>query len=77
MTLLCFSTRPLTLNELIGAHAVDLNELPRLDRDGRSYEQDDLVDICLGLIELAATGDDNEQTTLTVRITHFSVQEYL
>ncbi|KAL2859852.1 ankyrin repeat domain-containing protein [Aspergillus lucknowensis] len=76
LTLLCFSTRPLTINELIDAHAVDLNGPPQLDRDGRSYEQDDLVDICLGLIEIAIE-DDNRQITLTVRIAHFSVQEYL
>ena len=77
LTLLCFSTRPLTVNELVDAHAVDLNEPPQLDRDGRSYEQDDLVDICLGLIEILATDDDNGQTTLTARIAHFSVHEYL
>ncbi|KAJ5099403.1 hypothetical protein N7532_006404 [Penicillium argentinense] len=76
LTLLCFSTRPLTANELIDAHAVDLNE-SQLDRDGRSYEQDDLIDICLGLIEIAAPEEDNRQNTLTVRIAHFSVQEYL
>ena len=76
LTVLCFSTRPLTVNELIDAHAVDLGESPHLDR-GRLYETDDLVDICLGLIEIAATKDDNGQNTLTARIAHFSVQEYL
>jgi hypothetical protein len=59
LTLLCFSTRPLTANELIDAHAADLSELPRLDRQGRSYKQDDLVDICLGLIDVAATEKGN------------------
>ncbi|RJE20403.1 Ankyrin repeat protein [Aspergillus sclerotialis] len=63
LTMLCFSTRPLTVNELIDAHAVDLGESPHLDRDGRSYEQDDLVDICLGLIEIAATEDDEGETS--------------
>ncbi|KAJ5623881.1 NACHT nucleoside triphosphatase, partial [Penicillium lagena] len=77
LTVLCTSTRPLTVNELIDAHAIDLSEPPHLDRDGRSYEQDDLVDICLGLIEIAATEDDNSQDKLTARIAHFSVQEYL
>ncbi|KAJ6027441.1 NACHT nucleoside triphosphatase [Penicillium canescens] len=77
LTVLCFSTRPLTVNELIDAHAVELSEPPHLDRDGRSYEQDDLIDICLGLIEIAATEDNNGQNTLTVRIAHSSVQEYL
>ncbi|OGE48611.1 hypothetical protein PENARI_c027G02139 [Penicillium arizonense] len=77
LTVLCFSARPLTVNELIEAHAVDLNEPPHLDRDGRSYGQDDLADICLGLIEFAATEDDNGQNSLIARIAHFSVQEYL
>jgi ankyrin repeat protein len=75
--MLCFSIRPLTVDELIDAHAVDLGEMPHLDRDGRSYEQDDLIDICLGLIEIAATEDDYGQSISTVRIAHFSVQEYL
>jgi ankyrin repeat protein len=65
------------MNELIDAHAVDLSEPPCLDRDGRSYEQDDLVDICLGLIETVTAKDDNGQPTIIVRIAHFSVQEYL
>lgn len=38
LTVLCFSARPLSVNELIDAHAVDLSDPPRLDRDGRSYE---------------------------------------
>jgi ankyrin repeat protein len=73
---LCFSTRPLTVDELIDAHAVDLSESPHLDR-GRTYEQDDLVDICLGLVEIAVTEDDNGQKTSTAHIAHFSVLEYL
>ncbi|BDD63641.1 hypothetical protein MAP00_008510 [Monascus purpureus] len=77
LTLLCFSRRPLTVNELIDAHAVDLSEPAHLDRDGRSYEHDDLVDICLGLIEIMTTEDDNGQNISAARIAHFSVQEYL
>ncbi|KAG2413226.1 hypothetical protein HFD88_002415 [Aspergillus terreus] len=77
LTVLCYARRPVTVEELIDAHAVDLSEPPRLDRDGRSYEQDDLVDICLGLIEIASAEDDDGQPTLIVRIAHFSVQEYL
>ena len=76
LTVLCFSTRPLTVEELIDAHAVDLGESPHLDR-GRSYEQDDLVDICLGLNEIAVTENENGQETSTARIAHFSVLEYL
>ncbi|KAJ6031800.1 NACHT nucleoside triphosphatase [Penicillium herquei] len=77
LTLLCFSARPLTMNELIDAHAVDLTEPPHLDRDGRLYEQDDIVDICLGLVEAVPTENDEGRSILTMRIAHFSVQEYL
>ncbi|KAJ5601798.1 hypothetical protein N7510_011332 [Penicillium lagena] len=77
LTLLCVSTRPLTLNELIDAHAVELNEPSRLDREGRSYVPDELLDVCLGLVEIVAAEDEEGETTSIARIPHFSVQEYL
>ncbi|KAJ5620333.1 hypothetical protein N7510_004317 [Penicillium lagena] len=77
LTVLCFSTRPLTINELIDAHAVDLGASPHLDREGRSYQPDDLIDICLGLVEIADMEDENGQNVSTARIAHFSVKEYL
>ncbi|KAL5002549.1 hypothetical protein BDV10DRAFT_191363 [Aspergillus recurvatus] len=77
LTVLCVAKRPLTVKELVDAHAVDLTEPPHLDREGRSYDQDDLIDICLGLIEVAEIGEENEEKTSIARIAHFSVQEYL
>ncbi|KAJ5727670.1 hypothetical protein N7493_005490 [Penicillium malachiteum] len=77
LTLLCFSTRPLTVDELIDAHAIDLGDPPHLDRDGRLYELDDLIDICLGLVETSVIKDDSGRSTSIARIAHFSVQEYL
>ncbi|KAJ5605614.1 hypothetical protein N7510_008395 [Penicillium lagena] len=77
LTILCVSTRPHTVEELIDAHAVELSEPPYLDRDGRSYEHDDLVDICLGLIEIVAIKIDDGDPISVVRIAHFSIQEYL
>jgi hypothetical protein len=77
LTVLSYSARPLTASQLIDAHAVDLGESPHLDREGRSYEQDDLVDICLGLIEIVETNNRDGETIPIARITHFSVQEYL
>jgi transcription elongation factor Elf1 len=72
---------------LIEAHAVELNEEPQcLDREGRSYEPDDLVEICLGLIEIFQTGPGEvdgpgmcgiDGRSPLVRIAHFSVKEYL
>src|SRR5947207_1953621 len=81
LTLLCFSTRPLTVAELIHGYAVDLNELARLDCEGRLLDTDSLSEICPGLIDIGLKDDnkDNseEQMIPTVCIAHFSVQEYL
>jgi ankyrin repeat protein len=77
LTVLCFSTRPLTVNELIDAHAVDLSQPPSLDRDGRGYEQDDLIDICLGLVDTTKAQDEFGEIKTHVHIAHFSVKEYL
>ncbi|KAL3431916.1 hypothetical protein BDV09DRAFT_198273 [Aspergillus tetrazonus] len=79
LTILCLAKRPLTLEELIDAHAVDFEEPPRLDREGRSYDPYDIIDVCCGLIEVVAIliqGNEKEET-LVARIAHFSVQEYL
>ncbi|CAG8899011.1 unnamed protein product [Penicillium egyptiacum] len=77
LTLLCVSNRPLTVKELIGALAIDVSKM-QLDREGRSFSEDDLLDICLGLIELAVVEDkDFGEATTIARIAHFSVQEYL
>ncbi|KAL4941531.1 hypothetical protein BDV06DRAFT_179665 [Aspergillus oleicola] len=77
LTVLCLAKRPLTLEELIDAHAVDLEEPPHLDREGRSYDQDDLIYVCRGLIEVAVIKGNGSQETHVARIAHFSVQEYL
>lgn len=76
LTILCSALRPLTVDELIDAHAVELDESPCLDR-GRSYKLDDLVDICLRLVEIVVAEDDKQQPIPMVRIAHLSVQEYL
>ncbi|KAJ5922188.1 hypothetical protein N7516_009891 [Penicillium verrucosum] len=79
LTLLCVSNKPLTVKELTGALAIDVKASEwQLDREGRSFTQDDLLDICLGLIELAVIEDeDSGEATTIARIAHFSVQEYL
>ncbi|KAB8230213.1 uncharacterized protein BDW43DRAFT_314267 [Aspergillus alliaceus] len=75
---LCFDslTRPLTVNELIEAHAVDLGASPHLD-GGQLSEQVNIIDICLGLVEIEEKGDKTEQNTSIARIALFSVQKYL
>jgi ankyrin repeat protein len=62
---------------LIDAYIVELSEPPYLDLEGRSYKQNDLVDIYLGLLEITTTKDDRGQDISIARIAHFSVQEYL
>ena len=88
LTLLCFSSRPLTVQELIDGIAVDLEEPARLNPGRRLQDIEDLRKICPGLIDIGFEANDKlflknggndseEETTLTLRIAHFSVQEYL
>ena len=72
-TLLCCAKRPLTISELIEAIAVELGDEPRLNVDGRLDDEDDIHRICPGLIDV----DQQPTGPATVRIAHFSVQEYL
>jgi hypothetical protein len=82
LTLLCFSPRPLTVPELLHGIAVDLEEPSSLDLQRLlAGGADDLKEICPGLIdfgvqELSYEPDDKDPI-MTVRIAHFSVQEYL
>ena len=75
LTVLCVSTRPVTTDELSHAVAVDLRA-PNLDC-GKLYEQNDLIYICNGLVEMVKRGNFGGQEVFTARIAHFSVQEYL
>ena len=83
LTLLCFSPRPLTLQELIDSIAVEINEPVGLNKDCRFEDYNDIRDICPGLVDINVTADQTtepynyENSSLTVRIAHFSVQEYL
>ncbi|RMD44734.1 hypothetical protein DV735_g414, partial [Chaetothyriales sp. CBS 134920] len=97
LTLLCFSSRPLTVQELIDGIAVDLDEPAGLKIRRRLQSVDDIHDICPGLIDVSILAEDERyfdsncdslmdesdrdsfmnESTRTVRIAHFSVQEYL
>ena len=72
LTLLCFASRPLTLPELIDGIAVETTEPTGLNKDCRLEDYNDIHDICPGFINLNASALEP-----TVRIAHFSVQEYL
>ncbi|KFY02998.1 hypothetical protein V490_00340, partial [Pseudogymnoascus sp. VKM F-3557] len=73
LTLLCCAKRPLTVSELIDANAVELGDNPRLNPDGRLPGEDEIRAVCPGLVEV----DVRPDYETTVRIAHFSVQEYL
>ena len=83
LTLLCFTPRALTVQELIDAIAVEINDSPRLNYKRRLQDFHSIREICGGFIESGPTTDHTneiyheEELTQTVRIAHFSVQEYL
>ncbi|MCJ1430068.1 hypothetical protein MMC29_007983, partial [Sticta canariensis] len=82
LTLLCFAVRPLSVPELIDGVAVEINDPPGLNYKCRLQNFSDLHTICPGLIDInlrtsQATKTDHEDSTPTVQIAHFSVQEYL
>lgn len=78
LTMLCFSSRPLTVAELIDAYAVDLGEPFWLDHEDRQLDEESLLEICPGLIEVLRPQNNKDKPgQLVVHIAHFSVQEYL
>ena len=83
LTLLCFALVPLTVQELIDGIAVEINNSTGLNRKRRLQDFNGIRDICGGFIDIGpspnyATGTYHEEDlTATVRIAHFSVQEYL
>ena len=83
LTLLCFAPRPLTVREVIDGVAVELNNSIGLNRKRRLQDSNDIREICIGFIDIGLGADHTSETyreeelTPTVRIAHFSVQEYL
>ncbi|KAL9636266.1 MAG: hypothetical protein Q9164_002929 [Protoblastenia rupestris] len=83
LTLLCFAYRPLTTQELIDGIAVDIRGQAGLNYSRKLQDVDDIRDICSGFVEIDNIGDpalkpdSNDQIRSTVRIAHFSIQEYL
>lgn len=90
LTMLSFSARPLTVEELIDGIAVDLNQPAHFDFKNRLIYEDGLHEICPGLLEITVEEVEQPwgrlqpeyqrplpQMKKIVRIAHFSVQEYL
>ncbi|KAK4041653.1 ankyrin repeat, PH and SEC7 domain-containing protein secG [Parachaetomium inaequale] len=74
LTLLCTAKRPLRVEELIDGIAVELGDDPKFNEDSRLMNENDIRHICPGFIEVDLKAESNE---VTVRIAHYSVQEYL
>lgn len=72
--LLCCSKRLLTVPELIDGIAVELGDLPKFNPKRKLKNVDVIHQVCPGLIEVDVNTRDDQAT---VRIAHFSVQEYL
>ena len=87
LTLLCFSQRPLSVQELIDGIAVDIavdiTGSSGLNRKRRLQDSNSLLDICGGFIDIgfgvehSTEASSQDKLPPTVRIAHFSVQEYL
>ncbi|KAI3326723.1 hypothetical protein HD806DRAFT_488009 [Xylariaceae sp. AK1471] len=74
LTLLCCARRPLTLPELIDGIAVELGDPPKFNPKRKLRSVDAVHRVCPGFIEVDV---DPRHSQATVRIAHFSVQEYL
>lgn len=76
--MLCFAARPLTVLELIDGVAVEINP-PRLNPKLRLQDADDVLEICPDLvdIDIGTSSSGKKMREDTIRIAHFSVQEYL
>ena len=83
LTLLCFAPRPLTVREIIDGIAVKINGSTGLNPKRRLQDANDIREICIGFIDIDLSADHTTETyheeelTSTLRIAHFSVQEYL
>lgn len=85
LTLLCFASRPLLVEEAIDGLAVNIGAAACLDRNRRLSDFSDLLSICPGMIEVVDSSKglteisqiDDSLDCKTVRIAHYSVQEYL
>ena len=73
LTLLCFSTRPLTVTELIHATAIDLEEPAHLDYERLLEDANDLRAICPGLIEIDFEADDKTDDEETNEVTDANI----
>jgi ankyrin repeat protein len=77
LRILCLSSRPLTVNELSHALAVDLGQKPCLNIEGRVFRLNEIHFMLGCLVEFAYEKGLATQECITIQIAHLSVREYL
>ena len=77
---ICFSARPLTIEEVNDALAIELDENPRFDPESRFLTAEGILYVCPSLLVVAERetreGFDYKRSRI-VQLAHFSVKEYL
>ncbi|KAH7030625.1 uncharacterized protein B0I36DRAFT_348831 [Microdochium trichocladiopsis] len=76
LQLLAFSERPLHVEEVVDAIAVDLTKTPRVDPADRMPEPDEISHYCSGLTVVSETRDE-DIVTKQIQLSHYSVKEWL
>ena len=69
---LCFSRRPVRLDEIIDALAITPGDIPEFDPDERYADPRDILMRCSSLVSVLTTQEGD-----ILRLAHFSVKEYL
>ena len=73
---LVYSKRPLFLEEIVDALAVELDKKPSFDASWRMPKPEEIAKICPSLL-LVAPASKWRKSGLAIRLAHFSVKEYL
>ncbi|CAI7588667.1 unnamed protein product [Penicillium pancosmium] len=76
MTLLCYSSRPLTTIEVCHAFAVNLQNPSYLDLDNRLATQDQLCNMCCNLIEITQVKSIGNVDVPVITISHSLLRQY-
>jgi ankyrin repeat protein len=76
---LAYSAQPLRIEEVVEVIAVDVEGDPRFNPERRLPEQQDILTICSSLVTTATVTMEafEGETSIEVRLAHFSVKEYL
>nr|KAK5433513.1 hypothetical protein LTR18_010756 [Exophiala xenobiotica] len=87
LLLLFYAHTPMVISEVIDGLAVDIDDRPGLNLRRRLQDEDDVLQICSGFVEVDLEDrpsqshyDEPDRNIITVRvlrIAHFTVQEYL